>query len=295
MADVVEQLQQLGFSEYEARAYVALLQQSPQNGYELAKNSGLPRANVYSVLEKLEERGAVVRLEETNSVRYAPVSPGELIQRLENKLRGSLKEAHTSLNEVAQATAYEAIFSVRGYLPMLDHARSLIDAAKTSVLVAQEPPESQALKGSVEAAMLRGVKIVTLCLEGCLEECGNCRGSLFRYHVEPLEDSRWLVLLTDEQEMLAAEIGPGDQTLAVRTRQRLLASLAGGYIRRSIALAAVVNDLDVRLEELLNPLTKATLAALSREDRQGGFLQQLRVLLRETGKKGGIDSKKDPG
>src|SRR5512135_2311668 len=114
MKDVTAQLQQLGFSEYEARAYVALLRQSPQNGYELAKNSGLPRANVYSVLEKLEERGAVVRLEETNSVRYAPVSPEELIQRLENKLQGSLKEANVSLNEVSQAMAYEAIFSVRG-------------------------------------------------------------------------------------------------------------------------------------------------------------------------------------
>ncbi len=295
MTEVIEQLQQLGFTEYEARAYVALLRQSPQNGYELARNSGLPRANVYSVLEKLEERGAVVRLEETNSVRYAPVSPEELIQRLENKLQGSLKEAHVSLNEVAQATAYEAIFSVRGYLPMLDHARSLIDSAAKSVLVALEPPESQALKGSVEAAILRGVKVVTLCLEACLEECGNCRGSLFRYHVEELEDSRWLVLLADGQEMLAAEIAPGDQTLAVRTRQSLLASLAGGYIQRSIALAAMVNDLGDRLEELLNPLTKATLAALGRENRQGGFLQQLRMLLHESGTKGGSDKKKDPG
>ncbi len=295
MAEVIEQLQQLGFSEYEARCYVALLRQSPQNGYELAKNSGLPRANVYSVLEKLEERGAVVRLEETNSVRYAPVSPEELIRRLENKLQGSLKEAHASLTEVAQATAYENIFSIRGYLPMLEHARSLIDSARTSVLVAQQPPESQALKANVEAAMLRGVKIVTLCLEACREDCGNCRGSIFRYHVEPLEESRWLVLLVDGEEMLAAEIGPSEQALAVRTRQRLLASLAGGYIRRSIALAALVNDLDDRLEELLNPLTKATLDALGREDRQGGFLQQLRVLLQETGTKGGSNTSKVPG
>ncbi len=290
MADVIEQLQQLGFSEYEARAYVALLRQSPQNGYELAKNSGLPRANVYSVLEKLEERGAIVRLEETNSVRYAPVSPEELVRRLENKLEGSLREAHASLNEVAQATAYENIFSIRGYAPMLEHARSLIDSAKTSILVAQEPPESQALKGSIEAAMLRGVKVVTLCLEGCLEECGNCRGSLFRYHVEPLGESRWLVLLADSQEMLAGEIGPDEQALAVRTRQHLLVSLASGYIRRSIALAALVIDLDTRLDSLLNPLTKATLAALGREDRQGGFLQQLRSMLRETGARGGLQA-----
>ena len=61
MADITALLQQLGFSEYEARAYLALLQRNPLNGYELAKVSGLPRANVYAVLQKLEsfatERG----------------------------------------------------------------------------------------------------------------------------------------------------------------------------------------------------------------------------------------------
>ncbi len=58
MADITALLQQLGFSEYEARAYLALLQRNPLNGYELAKVSGIPRANVYAVLQKLDERGA---------------------------------------------------------------------------------------------------------------------------------------------------------------------------------------------------------------------------------------------
>ena len=57
MADVTALLQQLGFSEYEARAYLALLQRSPLNGYELAKVSGLPRANTYAVLQKLRNAG----------------------------------------------------------------------------------------------------------------------------------------------------------------------------------------------------------------------------------------------
>jgi sugar-specific transcriptional regulator TrmB len=78
MADLTALLQQLGFSEYEARAYLALLQRNPLNGYELAKLSGLPRANVYAALQKLEERGAVVRLDIPSRARYAPVAPTEL-------------------------------------------------------------------------------------------------------------------------------------------------------------------------------------------------------------------------
>ena len=36
MADLTALLQRLGFSEYEARAYLALLQRNPLNGYELS-------------------------------------------------------------------------------------------------------------------------------------------------------------------------------------------------------------------------------------------------------------------
>ena len=51
MTDVNTLMQVLGFTDYEARAYLALLQRHPQNGYELAKASGIPRPNIYSVLQ----------------------------------------------------------------------------------------------------------------------------------------------------------------------------------------------------------------------------------------------------
>jgi HTH-type transcriptional regulator, sugar sensing transcriptional regulator len=53
MADFVALLQELGFGEYEARAYYELLQHNPLRGYQLAKVSGIPRPHIYSVLEVL--------------------------------------------------------------------------------------------------------------------------------------------------------------------------------------------------------------------------------------------------
>src|SRR5215212_4319528 len=97
MADTVELLQQLGFGDYEARAYIALLQRSPLNGYELAKASGVPRSNVYTVLQKLEERGAVVRLEMPGGTRYTPVPPQELMAQLGTRLQQTLDAAQRSL------------------------------------------------------------------------------------------------------------------------------------------------------------------------------------------------------
>ena len=80
MSEQIGQLRDLGFGEYEARAYLALLQTSPMNGYEVSKASGLPRANVYGVLQKLEDRGAVVRVDAPEGTRYAPVPSDEVVQ-----------------------------------------------------------------------------------------------------------------------------------------------------------------------------------------------------------------------
>src|SRR5215204_79949 len=81
---VIEHLQQLGFSEYEIKTYIALLQQHPLNGYALAKASGVPRANIYGVLQKLEERGAVVAVNVAAGVLYSPITPDRLIRLLSN-------------------------------------------------------------------------------------------------------------------------------------------------------------------------------------------------------------------
>ena len=97
MADIAGLLQQLGFSEYEARAYLALLQRNPLNGYELAKASGLPRANVYAVLQKLEERGAVIRLDMPSGARYAPVAPAELTGRIASRFQDVLRATEQAL------------------------------------------------------------------------------------------------------------------------------------------------------------------------------------------------------
>src|SRR5699024_8040095 len=70
-------LQALGFSEYEARAYVALLGETDLNGYEVAKASGMPRANVYPVLERLVSRRAARRIETRAGRRYAAIPPEE--------------------------------------------------------------------------------------------------------------------------------------------------------------------------------------------------------------------------
>ena len=94
--DLTDKLVELGFSEYEAKAYIALLRESPVTGYQLAKLSGVPRSMIYEVLGKLTARGAAMTLRTGGSTKYAPVPAAEFLDQLhrENEqIIDSLKDA----------------------------------------------------------------------------------------------------------------------------------------------------------------------------------------------------------
>ena len=288
MADIVTQLELLGFGKYEALAYMALLRRSPLNGYELARLSSVPRANIYSVLARLEERGAVLRIDQAGSTEFVPVSPSELTQRLSAGYLEALSDALKSLDELAAPIEHPEVLNAQGYQPMQEHASALIDGARENLLLALWRSESRALSSNVSAAAKRGVDVTTLCLENCAQECGYCQGHIFRYSVVPKQNTRWLIVVSDGQELLCGEIGRNDDAQSVRTRQRLLVDLARWYVRHTIALAAVIDDLGGRLDSLLKPETRAILNVVGPDSQAGGWLTHMQALM---GRKGSSSAK----
>ncbi len=276
-------LAELGFSEYEGRAYVALLQHGALSGYEVAKHSGVPRPNVYGVLQRLEEHGAIVRADSEQGVRYAAVPAGELLARLRTRLDGALASAQRSLEALEAPVAWEYVANATGYDSLLSHAQTLVAEAREQLLLAVWPAEAAALAGAVTAAADRGVQITTLCMSGCVEECGGCRGQIFRYPVAPDLERRWLVAVPDAQEVLAGEVTRSGEALAVRTRQRLLVELASWYIRQSITLAAMLADLGSDLDHLMSADTRQALQALRRRADGRGWLDHLMGIVRRSG------------
>jgi HTH-type transcriptional regulator, sugar sensing transcriptional regulator len=276
--ETIALLGQLGFGEYESRAYITLLKGSPLNGYELARASGLPRANIYAVLQKLEKRSAVIRLDTPDGARYSPIPPKDLLRRLRSNYDNILETAQDALESVTVQVEQEPVWNIHSYSAMLEHARSLVDSSINQLLTALSPDEASALKTNFDAAEARGVKITNLCTSACAEECGHCRGKIFRYSVTAQKNKRWLVVVQDEEQVLAAEIGPGDETLATLTRQQILVQLISWNIYHSIALVTVLNDLGERTEELLQPGTLAVLTALGpiRINGEPGWLKLMR-------------------
>lgn len=96
-----EVLKQIGFTENEVRAYMALLQKEQCTPAEVGHISGLPRKKVYDILKSLEAKGGCVQL---NTARrfYMPTNP-EIITLRVNQAIESIRESAVDVKaEMAQ-------------------------------------------------------------------------------------------------------------------------------------------------------------------------------------------------
>ena len=273
MTNVIDQLQQLGFSEYETKAYVALLQQHPLNGYSLAKTSGVPRANIYGVLQKLEERGAVVPITVDEGVVYSPISPDDLISRLGSHLNEVLTSAQRELKALATPVEQTHVQNLQGSNQLMEHARELIHHAQSNLLIALWQPEAHQLAESLAGAQERGVAINILCCQACPQECGGCQGSVYRYRITPDQQTHGLVVIQDGVEMLVGTTGIN--AAAIRTRQANLIDMTAWYLRHSITLAAIVTDIGGTLESTLRPETRQLLYGIGQGDSWLAYISRL--------------------
>ncbi|MGH3471500.1 MAG: TrmB family transcriptional regulator [Nocardioidaceae bacterium] len=92
MTDVlaVERLVRLGLTQYEARAYVAMVRRDGSTAAEVARLAGVPRPRIYDVIDSLIGKGLVTdRPGRTTS--FVPKSPAETVDLLVRIHRGRLE------------------------------------------------------------------------------------------------------------------------------------------------------------------------------------------------------------
>ena len=79
--DLLTRLVAAGFTEYEAKAYLALLREYPATGYQISKQSGVPRSMVYEALGRLHARGVVLETSDGRVTLYRPLPPDVLLDQ----------------------------------------------------------------------------------------------------------------------------------------------------------------------------------------------------------------------
>jgi HTH-type transcriptional regulator, sugar sensing transcriptional regulator len=111
-----------GFTPTESLVYEVLLRSGPGTGYAIARSAGLARANAYSALEGLVQKGAA-RVEEGRPKRYRPEPPSTLIARIVDRQGQQLESLSSVLATISVPPSPTLIElgSARGVLQLLAH------------------------------------------------------------------------------------------------------------------------------------------------------------------------------
>jgi sugar-specific transcriptional regulator TrmB len=93
-------LRDLGLSEYEARAYRALLKTGPTTAKELSRVSDVPMGRIYDVLNSIETYNLVRSQSASRPKKYVAVEPGTALDRLLEDKKRELQEKATQYEDI---------------------------------------------------------------------------------------------------------------------------------------------------------------------------------------------------
>jgi sugar-specific transcriptional regulator TrmB len=128
MLGVVAKLVQLGLTEYEAKAYTALLNAHLSTATNVSQKSGVPRTRIYQVLESLHSKGWV-RIYSGVPLLFKAVDPARVFEKVKGDYTELLESVETTLkNEVKNV---KEKFVVKKFDIGLEGLKQEIQKAKT--------------------------------------------------------------------------------------------------------------------------------------------------------------------
>jgi len=245
---IKSKLMDLGFGEYEAKAYIALISESPSTAYEVAKRSAIPTSKIYEVLSRLEERGVVFEVDSKEKRRYLPLPPDELVATHRSKVDATLGELREGLNSITSNSRLSFLRTITVYRQFIDKAIQIINEASDALLVSLWPEELKFLKEPLESAINRGVKIAVV-------HFGESDTPIGQMYCHPLvttialeHGGRGLVVVADSKDALFARIMPDDHSEGVHSNSIGFVSMAEDFIRHDIYIMKIVNRFGIELQ-----------------------------------------------
>jgi len=135
-------LRELGLTQYETRAYLALLDKGALTASQISEHAEVPYSKIYEVLASLEKKGWI-KAERGRPSKYYPKSPSEALEAAKLRLEEMTKSWEQAIISELQPL-YEKrgirekpdIWILRGEFSILAKLKETLDKAKKEVMIA---------------------------------------------------------------------------------------------------------------------------------------------------------------
>ncbi len=242
--DLVNRMVRLGFTSYEAKTYLGLLNHNPATGYEVSKEVEVPRSVIYAVLRKLEARGVVISIHEKPR-KYIPLSPKQLFSRLATDFSSRLSSLKKELAMFNSRPENEGFWNINGYESLVQTCDALIRDAAQTIYISGWSREIKQLEKALLAAKRRGVEIVIFSFTDIDQKFGK----VFSYGIPEEKLVRiWdhkIILVVDGRELIMGPANIEVDEQAIWTQNKAVLSIATNYIILDITLFGQRKKLNV--------------------------------------------------
>lgn len=248
----------IGFSEYEARAYLELLRTNPAGSYELAKASGIPSSKIYQTMARLAERGYALPVSDQGKTRYVPLEPGELLGRKRQRLNQDLDRLEAQLRRETRDQKLSYVWNITDYADLTDQLRVAIGETRRELVMSLWYEELAAHQAGLVECCRSGVKVAIV--QFGAGEASDELKSLARIYRHPIEDTlyaerggRGLAVASDGGLALMATVFPDRGVEGAWSRNHGFVILAEDYIKHDIYLMKIVKRMDGGLTAAFGP------------------------------------------
>lgn len=243
----------VGFSEYEAKAYLSLLSRRPATAYEIAKDSGLPTSKIYEVLGKLIDKGTISIIDEGKTRKYVPLEPEEFLDRYKSMIEMRVDSLRGDLLAFRGKEDVSYIWNITQYEYLIDKGRRMIKSASGTLLASLWIEEMSLWEHDIKEAIARGVKVAMV-------HFGTSSSPIQQLYQHPIEDTiyqekggRGVVLIADGQEVLIGTVFSDSKVEGAWSANRGFVTLAEDYVKHDIYIMKIVKRFDGTLVERFGP------------------------------------------
>lgn len=244
--DIVQAIENLGLSTYEAKAYFALLSESPLTGYKLSKVSGVPRSRIYETVEKLAAKGLVLS-QEGETTLLMPVSLESFLEKKEKENRRNIDFLKDILPQLKKPTEAQGIWTMVGRDRIFDTVNHAISKARSHIYLVSFASDIAFFEGALTEAEERQVSIFgAYCGEQILKF-----KNLYPHQGQPCSSCRDISLSIDSAQALVGCTFPPDGARIAVTKNPGIIHVAEEYIKHEIFLSQLFKSLEkVPFDEL---------------------------------------------
>ncbi len=247
--DYLSDLVALGFTEYEGKVYLALLKESPANGYQLSKKTGVPRSMVYEALGRLHARGAVLKSGDERSTIYRPLPPEQLLERYERQHQQLINNLRDSLLGIYDSQMEESLWTISGQEASFSYVTQMIANGKNEIYLVLDDFALNKLRNEIMTACRQGIQVGALLTGNGELQCGQVS-----YH-PPAESElqgleNMLVVVVDGKECLIANLNL--DMMATITTNRNLVLISRQFVWMELFAQRIYERLSPAMLELLD-------------------------------------------